>query len=161
MKKHLHIIAPALLIALLAAFAIAKPAAAAAPATDDTIVLEAFGASFGLAVYNSQVVVGLTADSLTKDLYTKEEATTIIAEQKGGLDTLQDYVKKIQASSIAANEAETLQEMIVCIDKLQATIAALDAFLADRSKDNADDFEAKRQTSYTAIAKLLGIKATE
>lgn len=129
----------------------------AAEESDPLIMNEAFGGAFGFAIYNSQVIVGITADSLYYQVYEPDVASSIIAEQDRCLVILREYVQKIIDAHLADNEEELLQRMIDATYYLQDTISALNAYIADSSVDNANDFDQKRQKSYNAIASLLGI----
>ncbi len=124
-------------------------------AEDCTIIREAFGAAVGFSVYNAQMVVGLTADAYVKKVYTTKYTQTICTEQRNALGLLNEYCIKMEAMG---KEVETLKEIEGTIAKLKATIDALDKYTVNSSVANANDFEAKRQASWAAIAKLLDIK---
>lgn len=128
-------------------------------AEDNQLLMnEAFGGSFGFAIYNAQVIVGITADSFSYEVYTPDVASSIIGEQRRCLDILRDYTQQIIDAGVAVSENDLLQYMIDATYYLQDTIDALDVFLLDTTNENAAAFEVKRQKSYNAIADLLGIE---
>lgn len=130
-----------------------------ARAAENVSYAEAFGAATGFALYNTQVVLGVTADALSKDVYTADEARGIVSEQKGALDVLRKYVRQlIKASFVAAADKKSLKEIDACIDTLNDTADALNAYLDNPTTDAANDFQEKRKASYAALSDLLGLE---
>ncbi len=124
-------------------------------AEDCSSAREAFGAAIGFSLYNTQMVVGLTADAYVKKVYTTQYTQTICTEQRNALTVLNGHCIKLEE---LGKEVDTLKEIEGVITKLKATIDALDKYTVNSSSANANDFEAKRKASWAAIAKLLDIK---
>lgn len=119
---------------------------------------EAYGASSGVALYNVQVVLGITADAIAGKVYNNDEAKGIINEQKTMLGVMDEYSRKLQKNpSISKYDVDTLKDISTCIGRLKITADSLMSYLANPTSAAANDFEAKRKSSYAAIAKLLGI----
>jgi hypothetical protein len=153
MKKYHFAIFGILAVYLLA---VSLPARAAA---DDETIMEALGAALGLSLYNSQVIIGMTADAYSSKVYENEQSKTILSEQKSSIGLLKDYVGKIKKlPGTSKSDITTLGEISACIDKIDATIDSLTGYIDDPSQDKADLFEKNRAASYGAIADLLGIK---
>jgi hypothetical protein len=120
---------------------------------------EAFGAAAGMALYDTQTVIEITADSIGKSVYSSEKTTKIIREQGAMLDVLNSYSKKlIQYPSTTDADKASLKSILSSIDKLYETLNALKAYIQSPSKSNADNFQTKRKTSYSEILKMLGIE---
>lgn len=126
---------------------------------DNTIAFaEAYGAAAGSTLYNTQVILGMTADAIAKDVYTNDEAKAIINEQKAVLGLTDDYVAKLlKLVGLDKDDKASLSEISVVIAKINATADALTNYMDNPSDENVDKFQARRQASYAAIAKLLGL----
>ena len=147
-----------ILIVFLAACIFGAGFAAPTRATADEEFNEAFGAAAGFALYNLQIVIGITADAYAKQVYTNEETLNIVNEQKILLETLDGYVPKLQQlSSISQGDQDSLVKISNCIGKLDDTADALAAYVNDPSGENADAFQAKREASYNTLSDLLGL----
>ena len=155
MKKHGVLI---VLVFALSVLTLVFAGAGPTQADNQTWCEEAYGASTGGSLYNTQVIIGITADAVATKTYDKDEAKNIITEQKALLDVLGDYADKLlkQGSSNKA-DLDTLKDISACIAKLKVTADALLAYLANPTDYAVDDFQTKREASYAAIAKLLGI----
>ena len=155
MKKH------GVVIVLIFAFSllmVAFAGAGTAPAEDLPGYDEAYGAAMGGALYNTQVIIGITADAFAKDVYNKDEAKDIITEQKSLIGVHDNYIGKLlKKASVTKEDKESLNSMSACIAKLNVTADALLAYFVNPTESNADDFQTKRKASYAAIEKLLGI----
>ena len=141
-------------VALLVAAGAMRAAAADKPVT----IEEALGAAVGAALYNTQVVIGITADSFTKQVYTSDETKTIVKEQKSLLNTLGSYASAlIDNPSVEEADKAAMRDILACIGKLNSTADALIAYVDDASDANAQDFQTKRKDSYKSISDLLGL----
>ncbi|HOX27997.1 MAG TPA: hypothetical protein PLQ76_02455 [bacterium] len=144
----------------MAAFVIAAAVFSARPALAEASASfeEAFGAASAFAMYNTQVVLGITADAFVKSVYSSEEAKTIVSEQKTSVGILGDYVKKLlELSTVNDSDKKYLKGIQVCLDKLSETADALTAYIDNQSDENAGDFDTKRKASYDSIAELPGL----
>ena len=116
-------------------------------------------AAAGFALYDVQIVIGITADAYAKDVYTNEETLDIVNEQTALLETLDGYVIKLQQlSSVSGADKDSLIKISACIEKLNATAEALAAYVNDPSDENVDAFQAKRNASYNMLSDLLGLE---
>ncbi|MFA6448128.1 MAG: hypothetical protein WCX65_01550 [bacterium] len=159
MKKQLKAAMLVAMSVVLSLAIMAKPVLA----QETTTFEEAFGAASALAMYNVQVVVGLTADAYAKDVYNGEDAKAVVAEQKGALTTLDGYVVKLlNLTTLTEADRKSLNDISGCLKKLGYTADALTAYIDSQTDDNANDFQAKRKDSYNTLAELLGLeKITE
>ena len=153
MKKVLSLAAVVFVFAMLA---VPVRAAAADDAAYD--VLEAVGASFGLALYNSHIVTGITADAYSKDVYSAADAKAIVDEQLGGLDMLDGYADKLLSSSLVTDsDKDSVRKIKACIVKIKAMITSFETYLDSPTDDNADKFQQQRKDSYASLSDLLGL----
>lgn len=156
MKNTLKITTIAVAFAVVALF----PRQAAAYTNEDMgFALESFGVAFGLAVYNTQMVIGLSADSLEAALYPDEQIKHFVDEQLSTLNVLRETVIKVQKAGIASNEESVLNDMLYTIDRLKETANALNGYIANPTNENADYFQTMREASYNSVANLLGLKS--
>jgi len=119
---------------------------------------EALGAATGMALYEVQMVLGLSADAFAKKVYDQEQMKTIVAEQKSMMEILNKYLEALRKlDSTSEDDKKSLQAMSDCIEKLKATAEALLAYVNDSSDENADAWQVKRKASYAAISDLLGL----
>lgn len=156
MKRHALTAISMLMVVFAALFVAARPARA-----EGTGLLgEAFGAAAGLALYDAQVIIGMTADASMKDVYTTEESNAVIAEQKNALDVIDGYTEKLLQLETTLNEDDrkALADVSSCIEKIHATADALTVYISEPTADNANYFEEKRLASYDALSDLLGLE---
>jgi hypothetical protein len=153
MKKHTLATVFVAVGILMASTIWAKPAVA----EDLVAYQEAFGAASGLALYDVQIIIGVTADAYAKNVYTAEETNSIINEQKNALSVLSDYVNKLRELPDESEEnLKSLNKISDCISKLGDTADALIGYTADETEENANKFDENRKASYAALAELLG-----
>ena len=120
---------------------------------------ESYGASTGMALYNSQMILGMASDAKVKKVYTDNEIKDIVSGQKNGLKTINNIANKLFISkNISNDDRAVIAEIFVCIEKLNATADSLLNYVSNPTNKAAVDFDKKYKESDTAIDKLLGIK---
>jgi hypothetical protein len=155
MKKQVVAI---VLVFALSIFTVTYAGAASAQAEPQPDFSEAYGAAAGASLYNTQVILGMTADAIVAKVYKNDEVKEIITEQKNILGVLDNYAGKLlKEASLKKDDRESLKDISACIAKLNATADSLLGYMANSSDAAANDFQVKRKASYAAIAKLLGI----
>ena len=150
-----HVLKLAIMIAAAVIFAVSACAVSyAEPTKSELVYLEAYGAAFAMAAYNTQIVTGMTGDSFVGNVYTADEAKDVLSEQKSMIQVQIDYIAKVDAT---ASGEKVLKDMKDVCDLLIIMINSLESYINDPSIDNANLFETKRKESYKAITDLLGI----
>lgn len=131
----------------------------ARPAQAEQEVERALGAAAATALYEVQMVLGLSADAFAKKVYTAEQMETMIGEQTNLLKNLDKELSKLQKlESVTEADKKSLKEMSDCIAKLQDTAEALQDYVKDSSDENAEAYQEARKASYAALADLMGLE---
>lgn len=133
--------------------------AAARPACAEETVEEALGAASGMALYEAQMVLGLSADAFAKKVYDEKTMAAIISEQKTLLKNLDRHLENLlDEESVSKDDKKAIRKLRACISRLNETADALQDFVDDSSQENAEAWQEKRKASYAEIADLLGIE---
>lgn len=133
--------------------------AGARPAQAEASLEEALGAATAVAMYNAQMVLGLSADAFAKKVYDEETMKTVVGEQKTLLTNLDKHLAGLRKlDSISAEDKKALKSLSDCLAKLQQTADALLEYVEEQSDVNAEDYQTKRKASYAAIAEVMGLE---
>ncbi|MCE9581988.1 MAG: hypothetical protein K8T20_05675 [Planctomycetes bacterium] len=130
----------------------------ARPVAAEQELERALGASTAVALYEMQMVLGLSADGFAKKVYTAEQMETLIGEQKGFVKNLDKELSALlKLDSVTEADKKSLKEMSDCLALMGATADALLAYVKDSSDKNADKFQEARKASHAALAELMGL----
>lgn len=143
----------AIVIGMMAGFG-----AAARPAQAEESLEQSLGAATAFALYDVQMVIGLTADAFAKKVYEAETVNEIVGEQKTMMTNLDKHLAGLRKlDSISAEDKKALKSLSECIALLQETADALLEYVEDQSDENAEEFQTARKASHAALAEIMGL----
>lgn len=124
-----------------------------------TSVLEAFGATSSLAVYNTYITIGTIADGYVGETYDAEYTIDLMDEQITMISTVVDYIDKIlndSKSGVSADDKDYLREMKACLNDLYDEAEGLKEYATDNNS-GTDKYNAARDAAWAKIEELLGL----
>jgi hypothetical protein len=126
----------------------------------ENAVLEALGGFSALALYNTYIVVGAVADGYVSEVYTKEMAIDLIAEQISSLDLLSEHCTKLLTGTVLQNasDKEYVTGIRESLKLLKSEATALKNYINSGSESDQNAYNENRNAAWTKIAKLLGIE---
>ena len=122
--------------------------------------LEALGGSCGLLLYNTFIIVGITADAYSAGTYDADKANQIIGEQLGGVETVEQQYNALVASGFLTDPSDVkfIKETVKAFDLVRAEANALLAFIQSGSDEDGAEYDSYRQKAWTEISRLLGFE---
>jgi hypothetical protein len=142
------------IFSLIAVAAYQRPVQAA-EMTCDEIMVESYGFTFASLLYNTHMVLGLTADAFANKAIDLQLATQIVTEQQGFLESMVSYAEQVAAAP-SFQGSETLPKMTDSARQLSKMADALAAYLSDASEENLANYNTARQESSDSIDVLMG-----
>ena len=121
---------------------------------DGNIQLQAIG---GLGVGHIQSTLGLIgviADTVSKDIYTQKQIDDLMNGTVNGLESPKRMLRRLQDSDISGDDSEFLDRMISVFNALQREARALVVFSKSRKPDDAASFEKSRKTVLKKLSDL-------
>ncbi len=147
------------IVAVTACLMVLQPQRAdAGPAGNQAAQLEALGATAAIALYNSHLLVAISADALLKGSVTDSQAMLMITEQRNMMNILAPYVENLlNSGTLTTADAGALERIRTCCQNIVILADSLDAYVGDKSPENAYIVEERRKESYASIAQFLGL----
>jgi hypothetical protein len=126
----------------------------------ENVVLEALGGFSALALYNTYIVIGAVADGYAYEVYDKEMATNLVAEQIPSVQLLIDHCDKLLAGTNLQNapDKEYVSGIRTALYLLKDEAAALKSYIETGKEDDQKAYSDKRNSAWNKISALLGIE---
>jgi hypothetical protein len=126
----------------------------------ESVVLEALGGFSALALYNTYIVVGTVADGYVSEVYDKEMATNLIAEQIASVDALVENCNKLLTGDVlqSASDKEYIAGIRDALKLLKAEATAFKNYIESGNESDQKTYDQNRNAAWAKIAKLLGIE---
>jgi hypothetical protein len=119
--------------------------------------LEALGGMSAAHVYQSYLNIGLLADGVESEAYTKAEAEQMLATVAAMIDLVDRQLDKIGELDLEADDqhsVERIQELTVL---LRRQASALRSYWASGDAEQIARYHEARETTWTTLGKLLGL----
>lgn len=114
-----------------------------------------FGAAF---LYQTYLNIGMISDIWTNNIYTPEDAKSLLTTNLSFLNTSKKFLQELSEFAIANEDRGTFLEMISIIDDLTGEADNMLKYMADRNKQDLDQYEVFRKEAWAKISKLMDIK---
>jgi hypothetical protein len=136
------------------------PAAQAQTPDPKTVMLESFGATSGMLVYNTYIVIGVIADSYEGEVYDSTEVSTYVIEQISAMENMARQYQALYDAAYLEDPADQdmVQEFVAVCGMLRDEAQALLDYIADPTIEKGTVFQEKRTSAWESIAYLLGIE---
>jgi hypothetical protein len=140
----------------------AVPTASAQIASDDAM-LEAFGASLGMMLYNTYLAIGSVGDAYEAEAYDAATVTALMDEQMNSMSTVGGQLRQLDDVLVLEDEADRVfvRDAVLVIDDLNSMARHMKAYANSLATADADAFQSARSGAWGKIAVLLGIEVDD
>lgn len=114
-----------------------------------------FGATF---LYQTYLNIGMISDIWTNNIYTPEDAKSLLTTNLSFLNTSKKILQELNEFAITNEDRGTFMEMVTIIDDLASEADNMLKYMADRNKQDLDQYEVYRKQAWAKISKLMDIK---
>lgn len=141
-------------------FASCASAQTTTPDPKETAALETMGATSGLLIYQTYLVIGSVADGYGASGYTKETVVTLMNEQVASCNNIIDVFNKLLASGFLTDAADQqyVRDIIDTEKLLIAEAKLLMVYVETPNDANLATYDAARLKAWASITVLLDIK---
>ena len=122
--------------------------------------LEAIGGSCSLLLYNTYIIVGMTADAYADEVYSGEKATQIVGEQLDGIETIEKQYSALINSGFLTepSDVQFIEEFIKTYALVRYEADALVKFIQSGTAEDSAEYDRYRQMAWAKISELLGFE---
>jgi len=114
---------------------------------EGNVQLQAIG-SLGVGyIQNTLGLIGVIADSISRDIYNHKKIEDLMKGTVTGLDVPKRMLRNLQDSNISGDDAEFLDRMISVLNALQLEARALTAYSKSRKPEDAAQLRKRTPTS--------------
>jgi len=126
------------------------------PATksEGNVQLQAIGALGVGHIQSTLGLIGVIADSLSKEMYSLKQIEDLMNGTVNGLESPKRMLRRLQDTKISAEDIEFLDRMIGVFNALQREAKSLAAFAKSRKPEDAAQFEQARKSALKKLAEL-------
>ena len=135
-----------------------------AQAQCDTKVMESFGGTASVAMYNTYLTIGAIADGYVNESYDAERVKALMAEQVGMMTNLITQMKDALAaekSGLLEDDRVYINEMILCLSYLKDEAQGLQDYATDELETSQQKYNTNRNLAWDKIEDLLGLGVEE
>jgi len=123
-------------------------------------VMEAFGGTASMALYNTYITIGAVADGYVAETYDSERVQSLMSEQISMLQIVSDQITAAvseTSSTLKDDDRAYLKEMRTCIGYLKKEAQGLHDYAAYGTDEANTQYDTNRDLAWTAISDLLGL----
>jgi hypothetical protein len=124
------------------------------PGTPDPL-LEALGSLTGAHLYQSYLNLGLLADAVESEVYTREQARDMLATIGSTMDTVDKQLARIPPSHLGDAEKKHLERVHELLALLKTQTRELKAYWDTEKQEHADRYQKARKEALDGIRTLL------
>jgi hypothetical protein len=158
---HIRRWLPLTVLALVVAMLSAPIAVRAAKDDDDdddekagAAQLSAIGGMAMVTAQQSALIVGMTADAFSKDVYTPDQVQAFIKATTAQLEAVKALLQKVRDAGLSDDDDGAIEKFMDAYSLIQEEAAALEKFVAKRGAAEAKAFEKARDKALKALDKL-------
>lgn len=130
----------------------------------NTKVMESFGGTASVAMYNTYVSIGAIADGYVNESYDAERVKELMAEQVTMMTNLIAQMKDALAaekSGLSADDRLYMNDMILCLGYLKDEAQGLQDYATDGAETSQQKYDTNRNLAWAKIEDLLGLGEEE
>ncbi len=126
-------------------------------------VMEAFGGTSSISLYNTYITIGAIADGYIAETYDAERVQGLMEEQISMYDVILEQlnaVKKESKSGLSEGDKEYLDEIIECWSTLRNEAKGLKEY-AEGLEEGNDLYNTSRDAAWAMIEEIMGLNEEE
>jgi len=116
--------------------------------------LQAIGALGVGHIQSTLGLIGVIADSLSKEIYTHKQVEDLMNGTVNSLESPKRILRRLQDTNISGDDAEFLDRMIGVLNALQREAKALVVYSKSRKPEDAAVFEKSRKLAIRKLGEL-------
>jgi hypothetical protein len=120
--------------------------------------LVAIGGLSVTATYVSFVCVGVVADAFSKDVYDAKQVNDMMTEIAGLMKTNSRQLGALPKGEISKADVDSVDEIVAIMGLIGEYAQSLIDYSKDKVPAKAKTFDQKRESTWTRLKKLMGIK---
>ena len=124
------------------------------PPIEGNIQLQAIGALGVGHIQSTLGLIGVIADSVSKDLYNQKQIEDLMKGTINGLDIPKKILRRLQDTNVSGDDAEYLDRMISVLNALQREARALTVYAKSRKPEDAAKYERERRLVLRKLGEL-------
>ncbi len=124
----------------------------------DERVLSALGGLSAAHLYQTYLNIGMLADSVENEVYSPEEGLKLLDTVSAMIATVDAQMARLSSTNIKAEDKQALEQTRQLVALLRVQTTELRAYWQTGEKSHATKFQQTRETAWTGIKDLLGIK---
>jgi hypothetical protein len=156
-RRWLPLTVFALALAILAAPIAVRAAKEEDDDDDEKIAAAQLSAIGGLSMVTAQqsvLIVGMTADAFSKDVYTPEQVQTFLKATSAQLEAVKALLQKMRDAGLSDEDDASIEKFIDFYGLVEEEAKALDKFVSKRGAAEAKAFEKAREKVLKALDTL-------
>lgn len=122
--------------------------------SNGNVQLQAIGALGVGHIQSTLGLIGVLADSLSKNLYNPKQVDDLMNGTINGLESPKRMLRRLQESNISADDVEFLDRMVSIFNALQREAKALAVYAKSRKPEDAVKFEKARKDALRKLGEL-------
>ncbi len=120
--------------------------------------LQALGGLSAAHVYQSYLNIGLLADGVESESYTKAEAEQMLATVSNMIDLADRQLDKIADADLDPDDRQGMKRIQELAVLLRRQASALRAYWATGGREQITRYHQTRETTWTSLSEVLGIE---
>lgn len=124
------------------------------PPIEGNLQLQVIGALGVGHIQSTLGLIGVIADSISKDIYNQKQIDDLMKGTINGLDTPKKMLRRLQDTNVSGDDAEYLDRMISVLNALQREARALSVYSKSRKPDDAAKYERERRLVLRKLGEL-------
>lgn len=135
-----------------------------AQAQCNTKVMESFGGTASVALYNTYLTIGAIADGYVNETYDADRVSDLMAEQVTMMTSLISQMKEaiaVEKSGLSKDDKEYMGDMITCLEYLKNEAQGLQDYATDGLEASQQKYNTNRDLAWAKIEDLLGLGGEE
>jgi hypothetical protein len=122
-------------------------------------LLESIGSVSSIYLYQSYLNVGLIADAVKNDTYSKDEAVELLSTIVTLLQTVDAQMQKLESVGLDDEEVAAVKQVRSISSLIKSQTTHLQSHWKTGEKSNLDQFHQTRRQSWTELCSILGLGA--
>lgn len=123
-------------------------------------VLQAFGGTSSIALYNTYLAIGAIADGFVAEAYEGSYVVSLMNEQSSMLEVVKAQLQGAlddKKSGMSEDDNAYLRQMITTLDHLRLEAEGLSKYAVDGSQEADKQYNDNRTKAWDLISEMLGL----
>jgi hypothetical protein len=126
-------------------------------------MLEAFGGTLGMMLYNTYLAIGSVGDGFESEAFDAATVGQLMDEQINSMATVGEQLKKLDDPLVLEDESDRsfVRDAMLAMNDLSDMASHLKTYAGSKEDTAAEAFQTSRTNAWGRIAVLLGIEESD